>query len=120
MGRFVAAVPVIVLRVGRHDPGVHVHGERADVAEHDKHGHCDEQPGRETPDVHEIETSEHPGILSRVPIFGTIRSRHETVDGSWNVRLQSPQRFPRGETTMSERGETQVSKATVKLFYRPG
>ena len=46
MGGPVAAVPGMILGVRRHGPGMGMHGERANVAEHDEHGYTDKQPGR--------------------------------------------------------------------------
>ena len=45
-GALQSAVLGTILRVRRHGSGVDMHGERADVAEHDEHRHADEQPGR--------------------------------------------------------------------------
>ena len=60
MGRRVPVVIGMIIRVRRHGSGVGMHREGTNVAEDNKHGHGDEQPGRQTPSVHANETSERP------------------------------------------------------------
>lgn len=76
MGRPVAAMLGMILRVRRYSPGVGMHWECANVAEHDKHGHRNKQPGRQTPSIHALETSERPESCQAYESSGTI---HPTV-----------------------------------------